>query len=91
MSTEPAQVRTRWLRPERNWKGTRALVPVETCYRILNVFLWITALVGGLGLGLGYSRAAELLEHNPLFWLVAIMQVPLLMAAVCQGWAFTLR
>lgn len=91
MSTEPAQVRTGWLQPERNWKGTRALVPVETCYRILNVFLWLSASVGVLGLGLGYYRAAEMLGRNPIFWGVAIMQVPLVMAALFQGWAFNVR
>lgn len=91
MSSEPAQVRTSWLRSERSWKGTRALVPVETCYRILDVFLWISSVVGVLGLGLGYYRASEMLGRNPLFWLVVSMQVPALMAAIFRGWSFNLR
>ena len=91
MSSTAAQERTNWLRPERSWKGTRALVPVETCYRILDLFLWISCVVGLLGLGLGYYRAAEMLGRNPLFWLVASVQVPVLMAAIFRGWPFNLR
>jgi signal transduction histidine kinase/CheY-like chemotaxis protein len=91
MSSEAAQVRTSWLQPERNWKGTRALVPVETCYRILDLFLWVSFIVGALGLALGYYRSAELLARNPLFWTVVTMQVPVLLAAICRGWPFNLR
>ena len=91
MSSEAAQVRTSWLQPEHNWKGSRALVPVETCYRILDAFLWISALVGILGLALGYYRAADMLGRNPLFWLVVATQPPLLVAATFRGLPFNLR
>jgi signal transduction histidine kinase len=91
MSSGPAQERTSWLQPERNWRGNRALVPVETCYRILDVFLWISSAVGLFGLALGYYRASEMLGRNPLFWLVVAVQVPALLAAIFRGWAFNLR
>jgi len=80
-----------WLKPERNWKGTRALVPVETCYRILDTFLWISVAIGLLGLALGYYRASEMLGRNPLFWLVVLVQAPVLLAAIFRGWSFNLR
>ncbi len=83
--------RSKWLGPEREWKGTNALVPVETCYRILDLFLWLSALLGTLGVGMAYLRGPELLGRNPLFWSVCLLLVPVVLSAVFRGWPFNVR
>jgi len=91
MSFPVAQDRFAWLRPERNWKGARALVPVETCYQVLGVFLWISGVIGVFGLVMAYRRDPALAMHNPIFWTVLGMQGPVLLAALFRGWPFVLR
>ncbi len=66
-------------------------MPVETCYRILDLFLWLVAIVGMLGLGMAYWQASGDLRLNPLFWLVLAFQVPAMLAALFRGWPFALR
>src|SRR6188768_1255512 len=91
MSSQAGQDSGNWFRPERRWKGKQALVPVETCYRILDTFLWFTGTLATLALVLGYQQAPELLRSNPLFWIALGLQGPVLLAAMCRGWPFVLR
>lgn len=91
MSTPAAPGIRRWLLPERGWRGTRALVPVDTCYRILEIFLWFVGILAPFGLILGYQRAPDLLRHHPLFWLGLTAQIPVILAAIFRGWPFVLR
>jgi signal transduction histidine kinase/ActR/RegA family two-component response regulator len=67
------------------------LVPVDTCYRILDVFLWIVAGVSTFALSMAYVRLPGLLQVNPLFWLLIAMLVPLVGAALLRGWPFDVR
>ena len=80
-----------WLRPRRDWKGRKALVPVDTCYRILNVFLWVVTGVSTFALTMSYLRVPGLLHANPLFWLLVTALVFLLGAALFRGWPFDVR
>ncbi len=80
-----------WLQPRRDWKGRRALVPADTCYQILNVFLWLTGGTGLFALGMGYLRLPALMHSNPLFWLQVALALPVLGAALFRGWPFDVR
>lgn len=91
MSSLAAPERTHWFRPERNWKGPRALVPVETCYRMLELFLWITLLVALFSLTLAYRQASASFRANPVFWVVVAAQLPVIPAVIFRGWPFVLR
>jgi len=80
-----------WTTPNRDWRGQSALVPVKTCYRILDIFLWFVSGVGLVGLPLVYVRGPDLLMGNPLFWYVCVLQVPVFLCALFRGWPFPVR
>jgi signal transduction histidine kinase/CheY-like chemotaxis protein len=64
---------------------------VETCYRILELLLWITVAVGTFSLSLAYRQASDTLRGNPLYWTVVAFQVPVILAVIFRGWPFVLR
>ncbi|MBL9215436.1 MAG: response regulator [Opitutaceae bacterium] len=91
MATAPGTLWQRWLAPDRRWSGERALVPVETCRRTLDLFLWLSLFLGSFGLTMAYVQGGGALEANPLFWMLAALQALLLPAALFRGWPLPLR
>jgi signal transduction histidine kinase len=81
----------RWLQPERAWQGRRALVRAETCYRILEVTIWIIGITGVVGMAMTYLRAPDWLSRSTWFFMEAGIQIPVLAAALFRGWPFRLR
>ncbi|MGA2709858.1 MAG: ATP-binding protein [Steroidobacteraceae bacterium] len=81
----------KWLRPERAWQGKHALVRVETCYRILDVVIWIVAVSAVVGLCMVFLRAPDWLSGSRWFALAAAIQIPMFASALCRGWPFRLR
>jgi len=81
----------KWLRPERAWQGKHALVRVDTCYRILDVVLWIIAVSAVVALCMVFLRAQDWLSRSRWFLLAGAFQIPTLASALCRGWPFRLR
>ena len=81
----------KWLKPERAWQGKHALVRVDTCYRILDVVVWIIAVTAVVGMCMIFLRAPDWLSHSRWFALAAAVQVPTLASALFRGWPFRLR
>src|SRR5271165_2833973 len=81
----------RWLQPERAWQGRHALVRAETCYRILDVVIWIVAVCAVMAFCMIFMRAPEWLSRSGWFILAAVWQIPLLASAFCRGWPFPVR
>ncbi len=88
----PAFTRSWWagLRPEWGWRGPRALLPVATCYRILDTVLWLAGTLLALALGMISFRAPGL-RHGAWILLPAGLNIGVLLAAVFRGWPFLLR
>jgi signal transduction histidine kinase len=91
MIPEVEKNRASWLEPNRNWRGRHALVPFDTCHRILDTFLWFMAAIGVYAVVMVYVRGTGLMRANPLFWLVSAFQGPMVLAAIFRGWSFPLR
>ncbi len=81
----------RWLQPERAWQGKHALVRAETCYRMLEVMIWIIGATGAAAFFMTYLRAPDWLSRSAWFFAAAGIQIPVLAAALCRGWPFRLR
>jgi signal transduction histidine kinase/ActR/RegA family two-component response regulator len=67
------------------------LVPVETCYRTLEMFLWFGGASFTFALIMAFRRSPEDVKGNPLFWVALLFQVLLLASAIFRGWPFQLR
>ncbi len=81
----------KWLRPERAWQGKHALVRVDTCYRILEVVIWIVAVSAVVALCMSFLRAPDWLSRSRWFGLAGAFQIPIIASALCRGWPFRLR
>ena len=78
-------------KPEKAWQGKSALVPVETCYKILDLTLWLACPPMIVAAILLQTTARNLLSTQFLFWLLIALLVPMVLAAICRAWNFNLR
>ncbi len=81
----------RWLAGERRWKGENALVPVDTCYQILNRVSWVLAAVNLFMLAMTARTVLGPLSREPLYWIFCLSHVAMVPVAIFRGWAFNLR
>jgi signal transduction histidine kinase/CheY-like chemotaxis protein len=80
-----------WLKAEHAWKGEKALVPVDTCYRILNQVAWVFAAVNLYTLAITFSQVFEPLKLNPAYWAFCATHLCMVPVAIFKGWPFDLR
>ena len=78
-------------RPERRWKGERALVPVESCYQILDKLLLLVGVVWLIGLSLVLRQAPNLITVSPLVLPGLVLQFLMILAAFTRGLGFLPR
>ena len=81
----------RLFRPNRNWQGPKALVPVDICYPVLEILMWASLIVVGLITVLVYFLNPTEAPFSPSFWAVAALLLPLAVFTVCRGLPFTWR
>ncbi len=91
MSLSAHPKRFSWFRAERNWKGEHALVPVETCYRILNQVSWGLAAINVYTLVITLHAVFGSLKGVPVYWLYCSTHLATVAAAAFVGWPFRLR
>src|SRR5437868_4801953 len=79
-----------WFQPRRDWAGPHALVPISTCYRIVDLFSWVAVLMEVVGLAF-VAWVDGAIVHLPVFWTAFAALVLQLSAAIFQGWPFLAR
>ena len=66
-------------------------MPVATCYKILDLYLWSFAGFGVVGVGfVGFTNAGKI-AHVPLYWIAAAAVLAQSIAAILRGLPFLLR
>ncbi|HMD60364.1 MAG TPA: PAS domain S-box protein, partial [Opitutaceae bacterium] len=80
-----------WIAERRDWAGGRALVPVDTCYRILDLCSWSFAVLGGLALASLLSISHGTVTAFPIFWFGAGAVAIEMIAAIFRGLPFLVR
>jgi hypothetical protein len=60
----------RLFRPNRDWQGPGALVPVDLCYTVLDVLVGMMPLGSSITAGLVWLLAPAIAIAHPLFWIV---------------------
>ena len=91
MSQAAANGIGRLFRQERNWKGRWALIPVETCYRILEIVGICMTGVGFLTATLALVRLPHVLNVNPVFWIFVGLHFFSLASVILRGLPFNVR
>jgi signal transduction histidine kinase len=80
-----------WFTPRRDWSGRNALVPIDTCYRIVDLFSWVAVLMEVVGVIFIALVDGGAIVHVPIYW-VAVAALGLqLSAAIFRGWPFLVR
>ena len=81
----------RLFKTNRNWKGSRALVPVDICYSVLDVFAWTAFLGSAIGVVLLYVEHLLNTPSAPLALAVYLTPIPAACAAIFRRLPFTAR
>ena len=89
--TLAALLRHRCFQPDRKWPGRRAIVPVDICQAVLEVFAWAVFLSGIINMGLLYLGNSAIAFTYVSFWVCAVPVLLTLAAAVFRGVRFELR
>lgn len=80
-----------WFVPRRDWKGARALIPVDTCYRVLDLCLWTITILGALAVGAIFAASHGSAVRVGFFWCAVVAVTLQLLAAVLRGLPFLVR
>jgi hypothetical protein len=93
-TVQPPPTMSTWqtrLAPRRDWHGRQALVPLETCSRILELYSWSFALMGTIAVVFVGVLYRHLVAHVPAFWVAAGAVVLQWCGAICRGLPFPVR
>ncbi len=82
MNRPSEKASSKWFTPRRDWTGPRAMGPVDTCYKMLELYLWTFAITGTVGLVAITALNRGAILRNPIFY-VAV-------ATVLADWVATL-
>lgn len=80
-----------WLQPRRDWTGRNALVPLETAYRMIDLFSWATALTGAIAVAFVGLVNGGAIVHVPVFWIALATVVLQWGTAIFRGLPFLVR
>ncbi len=86
MSTRPS-----WFSPRRDWAGRNALVPIDTCYRILDLYAWSFAVMGTIAVIFVGSLYRNQLLQAPAFRIAALAVLVQWVATIFRGLPFLVR
>ncbi len=84
-------IRPRIFQTNHDWRGRGALVPVDICYVVLQMFAWTVFLGSAPGVVMLYAGHASALMGRPLFWTIAVSPLLAICAAIFRGLPFTAR
>lgn len=84
-------INRRFFQTNHDWRGRGALVPVDICYAVLEMFAWTVFLGGAPGVVMLYVGHASALVGRPLFWTIAVSPLLAVCAAIFRGLPFTGR
>lgn len=80
-----------WFEPRRDWAGRRALVPVETCYRILDLCAWAFTAMGAIATSALALMSDGDVARFAVFWIAVAAVAIQLLAAIFRGLPFGVR
>ncbi len=80
-----------WFTPRRDWEGRNALVPIDTCYRMLDLFAWTSAVTGAVAvIFVGLTNGGAILAI-PIYWIAVVAVIVQCIAGVFRGLPFLVR
>ena len=82
---------SRWFNPRRDWLGPRAMVPVDTCYKMLDLYCRGYSLMCAIGLTALFATDRGAIARNPLFAVTTMFAAANWAGTILRGLPFLLR